>query len=99
MPLDPSHNLLVRGSSPCYDHLKVRDGELQKEQPEAYQNFLTKSAEGRLEIENNRHYKSQLKERLLTNFDHEESHLERLRDYFKEPSFEEWLALNAGRRR
>jgi hypothetical protein len=77
-----------------FDFLKGRAGKIETEQPEAYSAFLAKAAEQRLEIETNRIYKPKLKERLLSDFDHEESHLERLREYFHEPTLEQWLDVN-----
>jgi len=74
-----------------YDYLRTRDRQLQDEQKEAYRTFLEKEAEERSEIENSRVYKPRLKERLLADFDHEESHLSRLREFFQEPTFDEWL--------
>jgi hypothetical protein len=74
-----------------YDFLRGRAGEIEKEQPEAYRAFLAKDLVERSEIENNRLYKPNLKERLLTNFDHEESRLDRIREFFKEPTLDEWL--------
>jgi hypothetical protein len=50
--------------------------------------------EQRAEIENNPVFKSKLKTKLLTDFDHPESHLDRLRAYFTEPTLDEWLELH-----
>jgi hypothetical protein len=77
-----------------YDYLRGRVGEIEKEQPEGYRAFLAKAAGERAEIENSHVFKSNLKERLLTDFDHEEEHLKRLQIFFNEPSFEEWLQSN-----
>jgi hypothetical protein len=77
-----------------YDYLRGREGEHQTERPEAYSAFLEKEAGKRAEIENNRIYKPKFKAHQLAIFDHEESHLERLRDFFREPAFDEWLELN-----
>lgn len=77
-----------------YDFLRVRDGLLPDEQPEGYRAFLAKEAGERSEIENNRVYKPKLKAKLLTDFDHEDSHLDRLREYFTEPTLDEWLEQN-----
>ncbi len=74
-----------------YDFLRGREGELRKEQPEGYNAFLAKEAGERSEIEQNRVYKSRLKGKLLSNFDHEEAHLDRLREFFREPTLDEWL--------
>jgi hypothetical protein len=78
-----------------YDFLRGREGELQNERQEAYSAFLAKEAGERLEIENNRVYKPKLKERLMNNFDHEEAHLDRFKDFFQEPTLDEWLKLNS----
>jgi hypothetical protein len=78
-----------------FEFLRGRAGKIKKTQPEAHRAFLAKEAEERSEIENNRVYKPKLKERLLTDFDHEEEHLKRLQIFFKEPAFDEWLELNA----
>jgi hypothetical protein len=77
-----------------YDFLRARDGELQKERPKAYRAFLAKEAEERLEIEQKRLYKPKFKAQLLIVFDDAESHLDRFRDYFQEPNFDEWLEQN-----
>jgi hypothetical protein len=78
-----------------FEFLRGRAGKIEKTQPEAHRAFLAKEAEERREIENNRVFKAKLKERLLTDFDHEEEHLKRLQIFFKEPAFDEWLELNA----
>lgn len=78
-----------------FDFLRGKAGQTEKKQPEAYRAFLAKEAEERREIETNRVFKPKLKERLLTDFDHEEEHLKRLQIFFKEPAFDEWLQLNA----
>jgi hypothetical protein len=74
-----------------YDYLRNRVGEIEKEQPEGYRAFLAKAAGERAEIENSRVFKSNLKERLLADFDHEEEYLKRLQLFFKERTFDEWL--------
>jgi hypothetical protein len=74
-----------------YDYLRGRAGQLPAEQPEAYRAFLAKEAEERSQIENSRVFKPKLKGQLLSNFDEEESHLDRLREFFKEPTLDEWL--------
>jgi len=78
-----------------FEFLRGRAGQIEKTQPEAHRAFLAKEAEERREIENNRVFKPKLKERLLTDFDHEEEHLKRLQIFFKEPAFDEWLELSA----
>lgn len=74
-----------------YDFLRGRARELQKEQPEGYAAFLSREVEQRLEIENNRIFKPKFKAHQLEIFDHEESHLDRLREYFRELSLDDWL--------
>lgn len=76
-----------------YDFLRAREGEHRSERQEAYSAFLEQEAGERVEIENNRVFKAKLKTKLLTDFDHEESHLDRLRTYFTEPTLDEWLEL------
>jgi len=78
-----------------YDFVRVRAGKMERERPEAYRAFLEKEAEQRLEIEQSRTYKPKFKGQLLANFDEEESHLDRLRDFFQEPMFDEWLEGNS----
>lgn len=74
-----------------YDFLREREGEHRSERQEAYSAFLEQEAGERVEIENNRVFKAKLKLKLLTDFDHEESHLHRLRAYFNELTLDEWL--------
>jgi hypothetical protein len=80
--------------SAYYDFLRGRAGEIEKVQSEAYRAFLAKEAVERLEIEKSPVYKPKLKERLLRNFDHEEVHLDRLREFFQEPTLDDWLEQN-----
>lgn len=77
-----------------YDFLREKEGEHQRERQKAYSAFLEHEAGERAEIENSSVFKSTLKAKLLTDFDHEESRLDRLRAYFTEPTFDEWLELN-----
>ena len=77
-----------------YDYLRARKGEHRNERLEAYRAFLAKEIEQRAEIENNRIFKPKFKAHQLEIFDHEESHLDRLREYFREPSLDEWLEQN-----
>jgi hypothetical protein len=74
-----------------YEFLRGRAGLIEKEQPEAYETFLASEAEQRSEIENSRTYPPKFKKKILANFDEEESHLDRLREYFQEPTLDEWL--------
>jgi hypothetical protein len=77
-----------------YDYLRAREGEHRKERRKAYSAFLATEVEQRAEIENNRIFKPKFKAHQLEIFDHEESHLDRLRAYFKEPTLDEWLEQN-----
>jgi hypothetical protein len=74
-----------------YDYLKGRAREIEKTQPEGYQAFLQQSARERREIENSRVFTPKIKAHQLTVFDHEESHLDRLRTFFNEPTLDDWL--------
>ncbi len=73
-----------------FDFLRVRAGQTEKKQPEAYRAFLADSTAKRAELEADYKSKGQAKKILLRVFDDEQSHLERFRDYFLEPSLEEW---------
>jgi len=75
--------------------LRDRAGKIETKQPEAYSAFLAKAAQERREIETNRVFKPHLKERLLTDFDHEEEHLTRLQRFFHELTFDEWDKSNS----
>jgi hypothetical protein len=77
-----------------YDYLRAREGEHRNERQEAYSAFLAKEARERLEIENNRVFKPKLRGKLLSDFDHEEAHLDRLREYFQDLTLDEWLEKN-----
>lgn len=77
-----------------YDYLRAREGEHQRERRKAYGAFLEWEAGQRVEVENNRIFRPKFKAHQLEIFDHEESHLDRLRAYFDEPSLDEWLELN-----
>jgi hypothetical protein len=77
-----------------YDYLRGREGKHQIERSEAYSAFLAKEAGERAEIENNRIFKPKFKAHQLEIFDHEESHLDRLRAYFNEPTLDDWLERN-----
>lgn len=74
-----------------YDYLRVRAGYLPEEQPEAHRAFLAMEAEQRSQTENSRTYPPKFKRKILANFDEEESHLDRLREYFREPTLDQWL--------
>ena len=78
-----------------FDFLRGRAGEIAQAQPEAHKALLAQEATARAEIAHNRVFKAKLKERLLADFDHEEEHLKRLQVFFHEPTFDEWLELNA----
>ncbi len=74
----------------------TREGEYRKERRKAYSAFLAQEAVQRSEIENNPRLKV-MRKTLLTNFDEEEAHLDRLRDHFQEPTLDEWLEQNSDR--
>ncbi len=80
-----------------YDDLRSREGKHRTERSETYSAFLAKEAEERAEIENNRIFKPKFKAHQLEIFDHGESHLDRLRAYFNEPTLDEWLERNPDR--
>jgi|SRR5919205_694197 hypothetical protein len=74
-----------------YDFLRGREAEHQSERQQTYNAFLEREAQERAEIENNRIFKSKFRKHRLDIFDHPESHLDRLRAYFGEPTLDEWL--------
>ncbi len=74
-----------------YDFLRGREGEYRNERREAYSAFLSREAEQRTEIENSRVFKPKFKSHQLAIFDQEETHLDRLRGHFEEPTLDEWL--------
>jgi hypothetical protein len=78
-----------------FDFLRGRAGKLESEQPEAYSAFLADSAAKRAELERDPAHKGQAKKILLRVFDDEQSQLERFRDFFTEPFFDEWEKLNS----
>ncbi len=73
-----------------FDFLRARAGQTEKKQPEAYRAFLADTAAKRGELEADSTSKGQAKKILLRVYDDEQSQLERFRDYFNEPSLEEW---------
>ncbi len=70
--------------------LRGRAGQTAKTQPEAYRAFLADTAAKRAGLERDPTSKGQAKKILLRMFDDEQSQLERFRDYFNEPSLDEW---------
>ncbi len=76
-----------------YEFLRGREAEHRSERRKAYSAFLAAETEQRAEIENNRIFKPKFKAHQLEIFDHAESHLDRLRAYFTEPTLDEWLEL------
>jgi hypothetical protein len=76
-----------------YDFPKAREGEHRSERRKAYSAFLESESGQRAEIENSRLFKPKFKAHQLEIFDHPESHLDRLRAYFNEPTLNEWLEL------
>jgi hypothetical protein len=77
-----------------YDFLRGREAEHRSERQKAYSAFLESEAGQRAEIESNRIFKARFKAHQLEIFDHPESHLDRLRAYFTEPTLDEWLEQN-----
>ncbi len=73
-----------------FDYLRARAGKAESEQPEAYRAFLDDSAAKRTELEADPAHKGTAKKIHLRLFDDQQSHLERFRDYFHEPTLEEW---------
>lgn len=76
-----------------YDFLRAREGEHRGERQKAYSAFLEAEAAQRSEIENSQLFRPKFKAHQLEIFDHPESHLDRLRAYFNEPTLDEWLEL------
>jgi len=77
-----------------YDFLRAREGEHKKERRKAYSAFLERESAQRAEIDSSRIFKPKFKAHQLAIFDQEESHLDRLREHFKEPTLDEWLEQN-----
>jgi len=73
-----------------YDHLRRVLARMEKELPRVHDAFVKDAAEKRAAIEQNPAHKGAAKKIFLRLFDDEESRLERARDFFNEPSFEEW---------
>ena len=79
-----------RRKAAYFDYLRSRVGKIEQEQPEAYRAFLDDTAAKRAALEADPAHKGAAKKIYLRLFDDEESHLERLREFFKESTFEEW---------
>ena len=74
-----------------FDFLGVRLGEeAEKTQPETLASFKNDESEKRAAVECDPAHKGAAKKIHLRLFDDEESRLERFRDFFGEPSFEDW---------
>jgi hypothetical protein len=73
-----------------FDFLRARAAEAEKTQPETYKSFLDEAAAKRAELERDPTQKGQAKKILLRIFDDEESHLERFKEYFNEPTLGDW---------
>jgi len=69
-----------------FDFLRERAGQTEKKQPEGYRAFLADSAAKRDEMKKGAAHKRAAKKIFLRLFDDEQSHLERFRDYFHEPT-------------
>lgn len=78
-----------------FDYLRVRAGETEKTQPEGFAAFLNDSAAKRVEIEKDPSHNGQAKRIYLRLFDDEESHLERFREFYGEPTLEQWVLQHA----
>ena len=75
-----------------FNYLKDRIAQVEKSQSKAFKAFIKDSAKKRTVIENDPTHKGTAKKIHLRLFDDEESHLERFRDFFGEPVFDEWDA-------
>ena len=73
-----------------YGHLNQVLKRMERDLPRVYEAFIKDSAEKRLLIEQDSTHKGAAKKIYLRLFDDAESHLERARDFFNEPSFDEW---------
>lgn len=73
-----------------FDYLRAKAAKLEKAQPKAFKAFLKDTAAKRAELERDPAQKGSAKKIFLRLFDDEESHLERFRDFFGEPVFDEW---------
>ncbi|MDQ3256530.1 MAG: hypothetical protein M3R15_22020 [Acidobacteriota bacterium] len=73
-----------------FAYLRCKAGQIEQEQPAVYSAFLDDATAKRTALEKDPAHKGAAKKIYLRLFDDEQSHLERLRDYFGEPSFEEW---------
>lgn len=80
-----------------FDYLRVRAASTEKTQPEAYRAFLDDTAARRAELVAAPAHKGAAKKIYVRLFDDAESHLERFKDYFQEPSLDEWLQVNANK--
>ena len=80
-----------------YDLLREREGEHRSERQKAYSAFLEWEAGQRAEIEQSRVFKPKFRAHQLAIFDQEESHLDRLREHFRELTLDEWLEQNPDR--
>jgi len=78
-----------------FDYLRARAAETESERPEPYRGFLDDTSAKRAELEADPTHKGQAKKILLRVFDDEQSQLERFRDFFTEPFFDEWEKLNS----
>ena len=72
------------------DYLRAEIKRVENEQPKVYQAFVKDAAAKREGIEADTAHKGAAKKIFLRLFDDEESHLERVREFFEEPTFEEW---------
>lgn len=86
-----SENSLIEARQKAYfDFLRVRVGQTEKAQPEAFLAFINGESVKRAGIESDPAHKGAAKKIHLRLFDDEQSHLERFRDFFGEPNLEDW---------
>lgn len=78
-----------------YDHLRQVLARVERELPKVYDAFIKDSAEKRTVVEQDPAQKGAAKKIYLRLFDDDESHLDRARDFFNEPSFDDWKRQRA----
>lgn len=78
-----------------YEHLRGVLSRMERELPRVHDAFIKDSAEKRAVIEQDSAHKGAAKKIYLRLFDDDESHLDRARDFFNEPGFEDWKKQRA----
>lgn len=73
-----------------FAHLRERLAHIEKAQPKVFDAFVRDDAARRAELEADPAHKGAVKKIHLRLFDDEESHLERFREFFNEPTLDEW---------